>query len=100
MGDEFACAIQAAQNGRDFLEKNPVNQTWKIAADQLLDQYEEAIKRNENQRERHGAYSLFMAHLFRMILIIALAMVILSRYYIALKRVGNYAYQSTPLGLL
>lgn len=98
--DEFASAIQAAQDGRDFLEKKPVNQTWKIAADQLLDQYEDAIKLNEKRRERHGVYSLFMAHLFRMILISGLAVVILSRYYMALKSVGNYASQNTPLGLL
>jgi len=96
--DELSSAIQAAQSGRDFLEKNPVNQTWKIAANQLLEQYEEAIKLNEKKRERHGASSLRMAHLFRVVLISAPAFAILNRYYIALQTVTSYLYQHTPLG--
>lgn len=96
--DEFASAIKAAQNDKEFLVKNPVNQTWKIAADQLLEQYEEAMKLNEKKKERHGVYSLRMAHFLRVLLISAPALAILNRYYMALKSMGNYMSQNTPLG--
>lgn len=86
---QFASAIAAAQNGRQFLVDHPVNDTWKKATDNLLEQYEECIKLNEAKREKHRNIMSFVDTFLRVTICATIALFILSKYYKALKSVGG-----------
>jgi len=85
--EELASAINAAQNGgREWLVKNPVNMTWKMAADELLTHYEECIEINQQKRDRLRDAVRMMDHCLRVAVCTAVAMWILKRYYMVVSR--------------
>lgn len=87
---EFASAIAAAQNGRSFLAEKPVRMTWRDAADELLQQYEECIKLNAKDRQMIRDVVTFMDHCLRVTICTLCASWILNRYYMpTLRRFGK-----------
>lgn len=88
---ELASAISVAQkDGRALLAERPVRTTWRDATDLLLQQYEECIKMNsENRRALRGMVTL-TDHCIRMAICSLLASWILGRYYLVLKKFGTF----------
>merc|ERR1712048_1420564 len=78
---ELARAISAAQRGREYLAKHPVQQTWKDASEELLGQYEECIKFMASARGALREFVHFMDHCIRVAICAAFFGLILSRYY-------------------
>lgn len=86
---ELAKAVAAAQKGRSYLEEHPVNMTWKNAATELLAQYEECIKLNEDAKAQMTWYVKQLDYLVRLAVGAAISLLILSRYYRGLRSFGN-----------
>jgi len=85
--EELASAINAAQNGgREWLAAHPVNMTWKMAADELLQQYEECIELTSRKREFKREAVKLMDHCLRLAVGTGVALWILKRYYMVLSR--------------
>jgi len=79
---ELEKAISAAQNGgREWLEKHPVKMTWKGAAEQLLEQYEECIRMKSKDRQTLRAFIEFTDHCLRVAISTVIATWVLTRYY-------------------
>jgi len=99
--DELASAISTATNGRRFLEEHPVRMTWTMAADELLEQYEECIQMNMKNRQWVREIVTFMDHCLRVAICTVCATLILQRYYFpTLRRFGKLIEQSGLQGLL
>eukprot|EP00929_Paragymnodinium_shiwhaense_P115281 TRINITY_DN8402_c0_g1_i1.p1 TRINITY_DN8402_c0_g1~~TRINITY_DN8402_c0_g1_i1.p1 ORF type:complete len:507 (-),score=92.20 TRINITY_DN8402_c0_g1_i1:358-1878(-) len=86
---ELAKAVAAAQQGREYLDKHPVNMTWKIAATELLGQYEECIKLNEESKAQLRYFVKQLDYIVRGVVLGAISLLILSRYYVGLRSFGN-----------
>jgi len=79
--EELAASIAAAQTGRKYLQDHPVRMTWRDAAEELLEQYEECIKMNKKNREMLRELVQFMDHCFRVAICSTAATWVLCRYY-------------------
>ncbi|CAE7646537.1 Tent2 [Symbiodinium sp. CCMP2456] len=80
--EEFAAAMARAQaSGRKYLQEHPVRMTWKDAAENLLEQYEECIKMNQKKRETLRELVLFLDHCVRVAVCSLAASWVLCRYY-------------------
>merc|ERR1712151_1410330 len=87
---ELASAIAIAQkDGRKFLADHPVCMTWKSAAEELLEQYEECIQMNSKKRKELGNLLILVDHCLRVAICSLFAVWVLSRYYYALRRFGK-----------
>eukprot|EP00440_Ansanella_granifera_P074393 gb/GFBE01080731.1/.p1 GENE.gb/GFBE01080731.1/~~gb/GFBE01080731.1/.p1 ORF type:complete len:514 (+),score=100.84 gb/GFBE01080731.1/:1-1542(+) len=80
--EELAKSIAAAQkDGRKYLQEKPVCMTWRMAAEDLLEQYEECIKLNENSRQTLREIVHVLDHCMRVVLCSLFASWVLCRYY-------------------
>lgn len=87
---ELASAISAAQDGRRYLKEHPVRMTWKMAAEELLQQYEECIKMNAKTRQTLREVVLYLDHGVRVLLCSVVASWLLGRYWAVVRRFGFY----------
>mmetsp|Transcript_14294 Transcript_14294/g.41258 ORF Transcript_14294/g.41258 Transcript_14294/m.41258 type:complete len:502 (+) Transcript_14294:92-1597(+) len=79
---ELEKAIASAQSsGRAWLEQHPVKMTWKGAAENLLEQYEECIKMISKDRETLHTFIEFTDHCLRVATGTVIATWVLTRYY-------------------
>eukprot|EP00931_Biecheleriopsis_adriatica_P030134 TRINITY_DN17786_c0_g1_i1.p1 TRINITY_DN17786_c0_g1~~TRINITY_DN17786_c0_g1_i1.p1 ORF type:complete len:510 (-),score=94.80 TRINITY_DN17786_c0_g1_i1:43-1572(-) len=79
---ELAKSIAVAQtDGRKFLEERPVRMTWKMATDDLLQQYEECIKIKAAARQNMKELVTMLDHCVRAVLCSLVASWVLGRYY-------------------
>lgn len=86
---ELAASISSAhKDGRKFLNEHPVQQTWRQASEELLQQYEECIKMNAKRREVLREVVTIVDHCLRVALCTVGASWVLRRYWLALQRVG------------
>lgn len=82
-------AIKAAQDdGRQFLQENPVRMTWTDAATDLLSQYEECIDMMKETKDSLRATVHLMDHCLRMAILTFAAIWILTYYYAGARRFG------------
>mmetsp|Transcript_54802 Transcript_54802/g.117009 ORF Transcript_54802/g.117009 Transcript_54802/m.117009 type:complete len:521 (-) Transcript_54802:111-1673(-) len=80
--DGLEAAIAAAQDGgREWLEKNPVKMTWKMAADELLEQYEKCIQLNMKKRQTLKEFVAVADHCLRIAICTLVAVWVLRKYY-------------------
>jgi glycosyltransferase involved in cell wall biosynthesis len=82
---ELAKAIAAAQDGRKYLEEHPVNQTWKIAATELLKQYEECIEFTSDFKRKQQEIVNKLVFWGRVTLFVLGGALISRKYYHAIK---------------
>jgi len=79
---ELASSISSAQkDGRKFLQEHPVRRTWRMAAEELLEQYEECIKMNEKKRQTGKDLVNLLDHCVRVIVCSLAASWVLGHYY-------------------
>mmetsp|Transcript_93354 Transcript_93354/g.237615 ORF Transcript_93354/g.237615 Transcript_93354/m.237615 type:complete len:417 (+) Transcript_93354:3-1253(+) len=75
-------SIAAAQDGgREWLERNPVKMTWKMAADELLTHYEQCISMNSKKRQMLKDFVALADRCLRVALCALVATWVLQKYY-------------------
>lgn len=86
---ELTKAISAALDGRSYLEKHPVDQTWKSASTELLGHYEECIKMGREAKQKQLKIVQVIAWWVRVALFVLVLVLITSKYYSVLKSTGK-----------
>jgi len=96
---ELTRAISAAMDGRAYLEKHPVNQTWKSASTELLGHYEECIQMGKEAKQKQLKTVSLIAFWVRVVLFVLSLYLITSKYFSVLKSTGR-ALERSGIGFI
>lgn len=86
---ELSRAISAAMDGRGYLEKHPVNQTWKTASLELLGHYEECIQMGREGKQKQLKVVEQLSFWIRVLIFVCVLYLVSSQYFSVLKATGQ-----------